>query len=171
MNRIYIRYFNRTRTFLQKNTADTKESSCFRATFSSGLSQTISNWMQQSSSWEVNMRPATQEQRVLRNPNFRRFNVFTTFRHWDLSPGIKMGFTPSHPVSYISILPATSTYSTGEFFRFSNSQFLFISYCFHACYSPAQHVLLYLNLLITLGDCCILWRSQWHIFQSCTTSY
>jgi len=39
--------------------------------------------MQQSSSWEVNTRPATQEQRVLRKPNFRQFNVLTTFRPWD----------------------------------------------------------------------------------------
>jgi len=97
--------------FLHKNSADMKKSSCFRATSSIGLSQTISNWMQQSSSCEVNTRPATQEQRVLLKPNFRHFNVLTTFRHWDLTLGILMGFTPSHPVSYISILPATSTYS------------------------------------------------------------
>jgi len=103
--------FNRTCTFLHKNTADMKKSSCFRVTSPTGLSQTISNWMQQSSSWDVNMCPATQEQRVLRQPNFRQFNVFTTFRHWHQTPGILMGFTPSHPVSYISILPATTTSS------------------------------------------------------------
>jgi len=50
------------------------------------------------------MRPATQEERVLRNPNFRQFNVFTAFSHWDLTTSILMGFTPSNPVSY-SIYP------------------------------------------------------------------